>query len=67
MNVREEQMTSIKPPVTDLDIPTEEKGFYEGFSKAVTLGSKALIGILIVWAIAVPENAARSSAASARP
>ncbi|MDB6182573.1 BCCT family transporter [Paracoccus fistulariae] len=50
-------MTSIKPPVTDLDIPTEEKGFYEGFSKAVTLGSKALIGILIVWAIAVPENA----------
>ncbi|TKW68848.1 MAG: BCCT family transporter [Paracoccus denitrificans] len=50
-------MTSIKPPIKDLDIPTEQNGFYEGFSKAVALGSKSLIGILILWAIVVPESA----------
>ncbi|MFV0300458.1 MAG: BCCT family transporter [Paracoccus sp. (in: a-proteobacteria)] len=50
---------SIKPPIKDLAIPTEEAGFYEGFSKAVALGSKSLIGILIMWAIAAPESAGR--------
>lgn len=33
-------MASIKPPIRDLNIKTEDKGFYEGFSKAVALGSR---------------------------
>tara|TARA_R110000764_G_scaffold28607_2_gene67352 strand:- start:7962 stop:9647 length:1686 start_codon:yes stop_codon:yes gene_type:complete len=50
-------MNAIKPPVNDLDISTAESGFYEGFSKAVALGSKSLIGILIIWAIVFPGSA----------
>ncbi len=50
-------MASIKPPIRDLNIKTEDKGFYEGFSKAVALGSKVLIGALILWAIVFPKAA----------
>ncbi|MFV0299346.1 MAG: BCCT family transporter [Paracoccus sp. (in: a-proteobacteria)] len=50
-------MAHIKPPITDLKIRIEDKGFYEGFSMAVTVGSKILVGALIVWAIAFPEAA----------
>ena len=48
---------TIKPPVKDLDIATADSGFYEGFSKAVALGSKSLVGILIIWAIVFPGSA----------
>ena len=48
---------SMKPPITDLDIKTESSGFYEGFSKFVTVGSKASIGMLIFWAIVFQESA----------
>ena len=48
---------AIKPPITDLDIPTANSGFYEGFSKFVAIGSKLLIGALILWAIAFPDAA----------
>ena len=53
------KMAPIKPPVTDLYISTEETGFYEGFSKSVAIGSKLLIGALILWAIAFPSAAGR--------
>ncbi len=46
------------PPLMDLPIETAEKGFYAGFSKHVAITSKILVSALIVWAIAVPENAA---------
>ncbi|MCO4848446.1 MAG: BCCT family transporter [Yoonia sp.] len=48
---------AMKPPLTDLDITTASSGFYEGFSKFVSIGSKVSIGALIVWAIAFPEGA----------
>ena len=48
---------AMKPPITDLDIPTANSGFYEGFSKFVAIGSKLLIGALILWAIAFPDAA----------
>lgn len=48
---------AIKPPLTDLDITTASSGYYEGFSKFVSIGSKVSIGALIVWAIAFPEGA----------
>lgn len=51
---------AMKPPITDLDIPTANSGFYEGFSKFVAIGSKLLIGALILWAIAFPDAAGKA-------
>ncbi|MFT6032291.1 MAG: choline/carnitine/betaine transport [Arenicella sp.] len=48
---------SIKPPLLDLPINTADSGFYTGFSRAVTLSSKFLVGSLIVWALFLPEQA----------
>lgn len=48
---------SIKPPITDLPIETDSSGFYEGFNKIVALGSKILIGLLILWAAVFPDAA----------
>lgn len=48
---------NIKPALDKLNIQTEDKGFYEGFSKFVTVGSKLAIGTLILWAIIFPKNA----------
>lgn len=47
----------MKPPLTELDINTAETGYYEGFTKVVTITSKVIIGALIVWAVAFPEQA----------
>ncbi len=48
----------IKPPFTNLFIRVANSGFYRGFSKDVTITAKILVGALILWAIAFPENAA---------
>ncbi|KPD12671.1 BCCT family transporter [Phaeobacter sp. 11ANDIMAR09] len=48
------------PPLMDLPIQTADRGFYAGFSKDVAITSKILIAALIVWAIAVPETAAKT-------
>ena len=47
---------SIKPALTELPIKTADSGFYRGFSQIVTICSKVLIGGLVVWAIAFPEQ-----------
>lgn len=47
-----------KQPLAELPIATADTGFYEGFNKFVTIGSKILIGLLIVWAAAMPDQAA---------
>jgi choline/carnitine/betaine transport len=47
-----------KPPITNLFIRVSKSGFYQGFSKNVTISAKLLVGALILWAIAFPENAA---------
>ena len=47
-----------KPPITNLLIRVSQSGFYQGFSKNVTITAKILVGALILWAIAFPENAA---------
>lgn len=49
---------SIKPPITNLLIQVSKSGFYRGFSKDVTITAKILVGALILWAIAFPENSA---------
>ena len=48
---------SVKPPVTDLPIKTAESGFYAGFAKNVAISSKVIITLLVVWAIAFPDQA----------
>ncbi len=48
----------IKPPVTDLPIRVAKSGFYRGFTKDVTITAKILVGGLIIWAIAFPDQAA---------
>lgn len=48
---------SIKPPVVDLPIRTADEGFYRGFTKDVTITAKILVGALIIWAIAFPDQA----------
>ncbi len=50
---------SIKPPITDLPIKTADSGFYAGFTKDVTITAKLLVGGLILWAIAFPEQSGR--------
>lgn len=47
-----------KPPITNLLIRVAQSGFYQGFSKNVTITAKILVAALILWAIAFPENAA---------
>ncbi len=48
----------VKPPVTDLPINVSESGFYRGFTKDVAITAKILVGALILWAIAFPDQAA---------
>ena len=48
---------STEPPITDLPIQTADSGFYRGFTKDVTVTAKLLVGALILWAIAFPEQA----------
>jgi len=40
----------------DLPIRTAVDGFYKGFSRQVTISSKILIGALVIWAVAFPEQ-----------
>ncbi len=48
----------MKLPLMDLPIRVAESGFYRGFSKDVSIAAKLLVGGLILWAVAFPENAA---------
>ncbi|MEP5155265.1 BCCT family transporter [Planktotalea sp.] len=47
----------MKPPLTDLPIKTADSGFYGGFSVNVTVVSKIIISILVVWCIFWPTQA----------
>ena len=46
---------ALKPPLSELPINTADSGFYRGFSVNVTVVSKLIISILVVWAIVWPE------------
>lgn len=47
----------LTPPLRALDIKTDASGFYTGFNSFVAIGSKVLIGLLILWAAVFPEEA----------
>lgn len=42
---------ALQPPVTELDIPTADEGFYKGFTKIVAISGKFLVAVLIIWAL----------------
>ena len=48
---------AIKPSLMDLPIRTAKSGFYKGFSHDVTISAKILIGGLVIWAVAFPDQA----------
>ena len=48
---------ALPPPITNLNIDTRTDGFYAGFNHSVAVGSKVLIGLLIIWAAMFPEQA----------
>lgn len=48
----------VKPPITSLPIRVAQSGFYQGFTKDVAITAKILVGGLILWAIAFPDQAA---------
>ena len=47
-----------RPPLMDLPIKTADSGFYRGFTKDVTITAKILVGAMIIWAVAFPDQAA---------
>ena len=48
---------SIKPPFTELEINTQDNGFYEGYSLPIALISKITMVCLVLWALIWPLNA----------
>ncbi|MEM7210161.1 MAG: BCCT family transporter [Pseudomonadota bacterium] len=48
---------SIKPPFTDLEIKTQESGFYKNNSLPIALLSKSIMVALVLWALIWPANA----------
>ncbi|TMM54685.1 BCCT family transporter [Sulfitobacter sabulilitoris] len=48
---------ALKPPLMDLPIKTADSGFYRGFSVDVTVTAKVIIGLLVIWAVAFPDQA----------
>ena len=57
MQLRQELAMPLTPPLTDLPINTKKDGFYAGFNQFVAIGSKVLMGLLIIWAAVFPEQA----------
>ena len=47
----------VSPPLVDLPIETCDRGFYDGFSRAVTIPSKVIVSLLVMWAIFFPVSA----------
>ncbi|MGB3471340.1 MAG: BCCT family transporter [Erythrobacter sp.] len=47
----------IEPPLVDLPINTHDRGFYDGFSREVTIPAKIIVSLIILWAIFFPVSA----------
>jgi len=48
---------AVKEPFTDLEINTQDQGFYEGYSLPIALISKVTMVALVLWAIIWPVGA----------
>ena len=56
----ENTATFIDPPLVDLPIKTANSGFYNGYSRIVTIPSKMIVTLLILWAIVFPGEASET-------
>ena len=45
------------PPLVDLSIDTHDRGFYDGFSRQVTIPGKIIVSLIVLWAIFFPVSA----------
>jgi len=54
----------IDPPIVELPIETHDNGFYDGFSRAVTIPSKIIVSLIIMWAIFFPVSAGETLTAA---
>ena len=50
----------IEPPIIELPIDTHDRGFYDGFSREVTIPGKIIVSLLILWAIFFPVTASET-------
>lgn len=46
----------IRPPLKELNIKTEDKGFYKGFNRFVTVTSKVLVTLVVIWILSDIER-----------
>ena len=46
------------PDAPYVDIKVSDKGFYQGFNRAIAVVPKVLIGLFLLWAISDQEQAA---------
>ncbi|MCM8556603.1 BCCT family transporter [Sphingomicrobium sediminis] len=54
----------VDPPLIDLPIDTHDRGFYDGFSRQVTIPSKIIVSLIIMWAIFFPVSASNTLSAA---
>ncbi|MBX7458232.1 BCCT family transporter [Qipengyuania sp. 1NDH17] len=55
---------AVAPPLVELPINTHDRGFYDGFSRAVTIPSKVIVSLIIMWAIFFPVSASETLSAA---
>ncbi len=58
------EASPIDPPLVDLPINTHDSGFYDGFSRSVTIPAKIIVSLIIMWAIFFPVSANETLAAA---
>lgn len=54
----------IAPPLIELPIRTAKRGFYDGFSREVTIPAKIIVSLIILWAIFFPVSASETLTAA---
>lgn len=47
---------AIRPPLKELNIKTHDKGFYKGFNRFVTITSKILVILVVIWILSDIER-----------
>jgi len=47
---------AIRPPLKELNIKTHDKGFYKGFNRFVTVTSKILVILVVIWILSDIER-----------
>ena len=50
---------AISPPLKELNITLSKDGFYTGFNSLVTLGSKLIIALIVIWCVVDPAAAGK--------